>query len=341
MCNNRDMNLSKITAISILALTSGLSCRSAEPGETGEQEDTAVTEVIPSEYIEDDTEITPLLSIEQVTTGLADGLDWLFNFSPEFAHDSYIEVLGYGYGDGGYGGEEPTYECPFYYEGYDYDYWRDTCQREDGTSFSGFGQSWNYEEYEEDGYLYSSDAYFNGDARIITPEGHTWIGAGKVQTYRREKIEDEKKYIYRNVEGEFRWEGLTGGGTWMQESVTVDFYAAINNYPNDDEPSRIYTVLKGGVTGLQGDINTISLVDVMIYDDTLGSVCDLEPYGTISVRDDEGGWYDVVFDGPPYWGGWSYESACDGCGEAFYRGETIGSVCVDFSQWIDWEGMPW
>jgi len=332
------MNFVNWTTLSIIFSISTLGCGGATPEDTGF---TTETELIPSEYIDDETEVSPLLSVDQVAVGVTEGLDWLFSFDPDLAHESYSEVLGYGYGDGGYGVDQGEYDCPYYYEGYDYDYWRDTCEREDGTTFSGFGQSWSYEEYEENGYLYTNNDYFNGDARIVTPEGNIWIGAGYNYTYRREHLEYGYKYIYRNVWGEFKWEGATGAGSWMQEAVTVDFYVSVNNYPTTDEPSRIYTNMNGGVSGLPGDINTITLVDVMIYDDTLGSVCDLEPYGTISVRDDDGGWYDVVFDGPPYWGGWSYESACDGCGEAFYRGESIGSVCVDFTQWIDWEGMPW
>ena len=332
------MTIANLTKLSLLIVFSGFGCGSPETEDTGS---TTETELIPSEYIDDDTEINPLLTVEQVSVGLAEGLDWLFNFNPDITHETYLEVLGYGYGAGGYGGEEEDYGCPYYYDGYDYDYWRDTCQREDGTSFSGFAQSWNYGEYEENGYKYYNYDYFNGDARIVTPEGQIWIGAGYNQTYRREYLENGYQYIYRNIAGEFSWEGPTADGSWMQESVAVDFYVHVRNYATEDEPSRVYTSMNGGVSGLLGDINTITLVDVMIYDDTLGSVCDLEPYGTISVRDDDGGWYDVIFDGPPYWGGWSYESVCDGCGEAFYRGESIGSVCVDFTQWIDWQGMPW
>ena len=79
----------------------------------------------------------------------------------------------------------------------------------------------------------------------------------------------------------------------------------------------------------------------MIYSNELGSECDLEPYGTISVRDNDGNWVDVVFDGPAYWGAWAFQPHCDGCGMAYFRGEEVGPTCIDFSSWLEWENLSW
>ena len=61
----------------------------------------------------------------------------------------------------------------------------------------------------------------------------------------------------------------------------------------------------------------------------------------MSVRDLDGDWYDVVFDGPTDWGADSDPDLCDGCGEAYFRGEDVGAVCPDFSGLNGWEGTPW
>jgi len=92
------MTFSNLTTLAIFISISGLGCGSSDPEDTGS---TTETELIPSEYIDDQAEISPLLSIEQVTVGVTEGLDWLFNFTPELVHQSYLEVLGYGYGSGG------------------------------------------------------------------------------------------------------------------------------------------------------------------------------------------------------------------------------------------------
>ena len=59
------------------------------------------------------------------------------------------------------------------------------------------------------------------------------------------------------------------------------------------------------------------------------------------MRDSEGEWYDVNFQGPPYQGARVLPNDCDGCGQVYYRGELLGEVCPDFSILTDWEDRPW
>ena len=57
-----------------------------------------------------------------------------------------------------------------------------------------------------------------------------------------------------------------------------------------------------------------------------------------------GGHYQLVFDGvdptadvvdvPE-------TSQCDGCGELFFMGESLGELCPDLGPLMDWEGRPW
>jgi hypothetical protein len=97
----------------------------------------------------------------------------------------------------------------------------------------------------------------------------------------------------------------------------------------------------GGVSGFDGEIGAVVFDAVLLVDAGWGGACPSEPGGVISVRDVQGGWYDILLDGPAEWGGTSDPDLCDGCGEAFYRGESIGSVCADFPALLGWEGTPW
>jgi hypothetical protein len=72
-----------------------------------------------------------------------------------------------------------------------------------------------------------------------------------------------------------------------------------------------------------------------------GSDCPQEPSGTLAIRDEANEWYTVAFDGPSYAGGETFPAACDGCGEVWYRGTSLGLVCPDLSTLTQWERSPW
>jgi hypothetical protein len=94
--------------------------------------------------------------------------------------------------------------------------------------------------------------------------------------------------------------------------------------------------LDGAVAGLGGGVSALSVAEAGIE---VGSDCDREPRGTLSVRDDNGVWHDVVFDGHDDQGG-----ACDGCGEHLAGGVDDEPVCVGadaFESLFAFETWPW
>lgn len=67
------------------------------------------------------------------------------------------------------------------------------------------------------------------------------------------------------------------------------------------------------------------------------SECTLEPYGWLSLRDENAYWYDLVFlpgDGDTV--DTAVDPACDGCGDLYIRGVPSGQVCLDLS--AVWDG---
>lgn len=305
-----------------------LACKTpAEPDEQVIPEDLPDEEV-PTEYVFEEEEPQALLSLEEIETAILHSFDILHRLNPTVVHNAYAHIR-----------DDYGSECPSFYEDYDYDYWRDSCETEDGSLFSGQAAYWRYQEYEDENYLYLDDAYYSGDAKITTAENETFLGSGYARHEYKKSLTSDNTYLYWDVWGEFGWNGSGEEGTWIKEDYTIDFTRWTYNYnaKNDDT----YTGLSGGLSGIEGTVNTVLLRDIMIYGEGLGSECSIEPYGTVSVRDDEGQWYDVVFDGPAYWGAWSFQPHCDGCGIAFFRGKEIGTACVDFTSWLDWGSIEW
>jgi hypothetical protein len=95
------------------------------------------------------------------------------------------------------------------------------------------------------------------------------------------------------------------------------------------------------VSGLTGELSAVRLNNIYMYSENLGSMCGIEPSGSIAVRDYAGNWYEAEFDGPKYYGAGTFPPDCDSCGRVYWRGELLGTVCPDFGLLVDWEERPW
>jgi hypothetical protein len=301
---------------------------SSEKDSTVVPEEDPIEEEAPTEYIFDEESPESLLSLGEIEEAILESFDVLQRLNPAAVHDAYANIR-----------DDYGPECPSFYDNYEYDNWSDSCETENGTTFSGKAAYWRYTNFQDEYYTFQDDSYYSGDAKVTTPEGETFIGSGYARREVKQSKTSASQYQWWQVWGEFGWSGPGGEGTWIKEDYMVDFTLWTGNYNGVD--SDTYISLNGGLSGLSGTINTILLRDVMIYGEGLGSECAIEPFGTVSVRDDNGSWVDVIFDGPAYWGAWSFQPHCDGCGTAFFRGKELGSVCVDFTSWMNWEQIQW
>jgi len=316
-----------VRKLCFLVLLAACSNNSVEQ-DTATTEEIPTEEEIPSEYIFEDEDEDAPLSLGEVEEAILQSFEVLQNLNTSAVHDAYAHIRD-DYGE----------TCPYFYDSYEYDNWRDNCETEEGSVFSGSAAYWRYQNFEEDGHWIFDDAYFSGDAKVTTAEGDTFFGSGYSRREIKQPIDSLNQYQWQQVYGEFGWSGAGGEGTWIKEDYSVDFHMWNGNYNGNNLDT--YTGMSGGLSGLTGPINTILLRDMMIYGDGLGSECAIEPYGTVSVRDAKGNWIDVVFDGPAYWGAWAFKPHCDGCGTAFFRGKELGPACIDFTSWMDWEHLAW
>ena len=316
-------------------------CGVEAPSEVEELLDTG--EEVPSEYVVAPGESTAVLSVEEVAAGIESGLETMRLLDPAILQAQYLELIA--------DGDAAEEGCPEwrenFYEGEGYNYWKDTCTSEEGTLFSGWAKQQRPMEYQNGNHHYTDDGYLEGEFEISRPGGARLEFSGKVSYYERinnyyyyTDRTDFDRYYYVDAWGDATLQTSDGDANWLTESYVYDYNINFQDYDDDDGMKADW---EGGIFGITGDAPAIHATDFYIYSAANGSPCEKEPSGLISIRDTQGQWYDVEFQGPPYNGAWSYQPACDGCGEVWFRGEFMGETCVDFSIFMEWngEGRPW
>ena len=301
-------------------------------------EDTSVA-IEPSPYIVDEVdEVEPNLGADEVGLAAEEALAVMLEL------DASPPLLGY---EAAMLAQDE--DCPNYYSDGENTYWYDYCTSESGGYFSGYGFGYAYVDYEVDGYLYNGDAVY-AVAEIATPEGYTYEAGGSAQLLQAVYVgEDNIPHTYASsvFNGTFSFDGPEAQDTWLDSELaptaTLIAYEIPENEVYPTYNGRILAI-DGGVNGLGGISDTV-VMEVQVIPEGLGGSCPEELHGTVSVRDDEGLWYDLVFDSPEAWSEEVMDPAdCDGCGQVYFRGEALGQACIgDVSALLDWgEGAsPW
>lgn len=305
------------------------------PGHTS----TATTEVVTTDtapppyiYTTATKEKVPSLTTKQVETAISEGLAALVMLDPMDLHNSYESFRA-----------ASDENCPYYdedyYETYETTYWGDTCTTAAGAAFDGYGYSYEFDDYVSGDYTYPEYRYFYGTARMTDLDGNTWEGSGYSSYYQyRYQFDPESVHSNWSSYGSFDRTGSFDEENWVDNGFSYEIYRYLSYY--GAYPGAVLT-LDASISGLDTIAGTLNIDDFWMYSETLGSPCPEEPYGTISVRSDEGDWFDATFDGPPYWGGANFPEACDGCGDLYFQGVEMGTVCPDFSLLSGWEVVPW
>lgn len=231
--------------------------------------------------------------------------------------------------------------CPYTYEVDDNLFWYDSCTTSDGATFSGYGTLSAYEDIDLLGDGTPMDGLVvYGEGRIVAPNGDVFETGGTAGAL--EGTNDDGVTLFVNVtQGAFAWDSDDAKDTWLATdlSPSLTIYAAVIADYNVH-----YVTIDGGLTGIpgsDGDDNptpTASFSGIQYADEVVGFPCDEEPAGTISLRDNQGTWYDLRFDIEDTG---EMTGDCDGCGTVSLNGEDVGEVCADFSPWLNWGDRPW
>lgn len=206
--------------------------------------------------------------------------------------------------------------CPYFFGDDEMAQWYGECDSAGGTGFQGYG---GHQLYSDDNY-WQEVVYTTGS--VVTPDGHVFEGGGTAYRGGGTDVLSDTTTGYMGVLGSFAYDAPDAG--WLS---TGD--ATLEKQWQRGEWGQL--VAFGGAVTV--DERAVAFNSVYV----LNVGCAIEPSGVVSVRGEDG-WYDVLFDT-------DFEamlpSDCDGCGEAWYRGERVGEVCIDVSGLADFEEAPW
>lgn len=232
-----------------------------------------------------------------------------------------------------------AYEAPDTEMPSSYHTWSADCTTEQGATFFGYAEDVRQTTLDEEGWLIDS-RYVYGAAQASTAEGHTLGIDGYFTLVEATKSTEVEGVLYDEVQlqkglfGGVTWNGPGLEGTWLGRGLEV----AGSAYTYEGGGSRFLSV-EGTVSGMAGPVLALATQGFGLAN--WRGPCAAEPTGTISVRDVDGGWYDVVFDAPSFEEEEPDTSTCDGCGSLWFEGARVGEVCVDLSSMLAWEGRPW
>ena len=203
--------------------------------------------------------------------------------------------------------EESDEGCPAWYSNENDAYWLDSCTANSGTLFEGYGVYNTYIDLlDESGNQWSGKAVYS-ESRIESQSGSWLVSAGSASLLHGININNGADIFYSHLDQGFRSD--TG-----ELAPQLDMWAS-----HLDDYKGIYfdVVLFDGESRVVFSQNQFSNQ----------SDC---PDGTQSVWTEQG-WVQLLWDA----------QECSGCTDVFWEGESLGSVCIDFSDWTNWEENPW
>lgn len=281
----------------------------------------------PTPYLVDDEgEDTVELDLDPLAAELERTLGELWSLNAGPVLDAYASVQA-----------AQTETCPRTYSNDGNVYWFDQCTTDTGTSFSGYGFYYDYVDWPIGEQFTGRMRTLNGAARIDTPDGHALDVAGAAQLIEADHNAQPARLYQSVLRGTFSWDGPEAEGTWLEQDLAPDLQLTV--FHRTDLDGAMYQ-LNGGVSGT-GGASAYVFDQVTVIEGSLGGSCPREAHGVVSVRTENGTWIDLIFDGPDPQSFQGDPEACDGLGRAYYRGELLGEVEVDFTRLSFTGEAPW
>ncbi|MCA9492480.1 MAG: hypothetical protein KC621_21250 [Myxococcales bacterium] len=158
----------------------------------------------------------------------------------------------------------------------------------------------------------------DGTVTVFWPgetDNYLFGGQGQSTTFTRDGL----TVRYHKVEGLCRSKlPVGGGGTWVDDEL--DPWLTMDQMSRMGSTDR-RTHVNGSLYGLPSPYDTVSYEDLVYRPTSLGGACDLEPSGVIELRENDGHYWRITFDG----------TACDGCGDLTSEGFPFGEACATFT----------
>ena len=311
-------------------------------------EDTAPVDTNPPPFGSDTGYGVPFvgaaLDLAGVEAALEEGIRQVRSMDPVDVLDLMEQLLGY----------QDQGSCPSYEpsNGADYDLGRpgEACTASSNAFFQVDLRFRRELEGQEGSSYRTEDAAIRGGSRIVDPLGNS-LDFSLVFSHEDQTSSGGNRKLFGSWIGVATWSDAAAG-EWLGTGASAGFeYLWVTE--SDGMTPTAFTA-KGGISGLQGavvDTTVFSGISGVEYPEavlgftlagsTLGSLCDVEPHGSVHLRTHEGEWYEVRFDAPVLGLAPQSNEECDGCGTVLFGGEELGEICPDLAMFLDWQGRPW
>lgn len=303
----------------------------------------------PSAYDPDiDDTPPPVLSAAEIGAALPDALEAFFVIDPEELFNNYDGVrLQFDDNDPAAEGACPRYDLE---RDDGVQAWSaDPCTAQSGAVFSDSLESFispagtTFTDDDGASFTILADGFIGGTGRIFDPSGARFDATGEARFTRFSPDATPGDTISEfDIRGAYFWNGNGSAGTWLPDNYSIDFTVEAVDAPS----AQLKSIrINGIVSGLPGTFNTIIFGDTrnVATNDGVTVTCSQEPANSIQVRDANGNWYQMFFQGARN-PGENNADACDGCGFLqINNNEEFETelVCADFSRLLNWGGRPW
>lgn len=214
------------------------------------------------------------------------------------------------------------------------DYWSgDGCTTDDGAYIDGYAYSREtFGRTLDDGLTY--DGFdFKGEGVVIDPDGATFMAGGFAFLMEGLSRDGRSRGWQSGVQGSVTWTGEGYDSAWFTGERVAEM--VVEAYELEGRRSLR---AEGGVAGFSGLIQGFVAWPVALYE---ASACPQELGGDLWLRDVDGRWYALAFDGATSLDDALDLDACDGCGRLSLNGEALGEVCASPEALTSWGDTPW
>ena len=203
--------------------------------------------------------------------------------------------------------EDADESCPQWYSNQNGSYWFDSCTSQSGTLFEGYGTQHTYtEQTDESGNQWMGRAIYS-ESLIESSTGDWLVSSGSANLLHGINVNNGADIFYSHLDQGFRSPN-------QDSAPQIDMWAShLEGYKS------IYF----DVVSFDGESRVVFSQNQL----TSQSAC---PSGSQSIWTEKG-WVQIS---------WNPEE-CTGCSDVYFQGTNLGSVCIDFSDWLDWEDNPW
>ncbi|MFN3197378.1 MAG: hypothetical protein ACE366_03000 [Bradymonadia bacterium] len=200
------------------------------------------------------------------------------------------------------------------------------CTHSSGVRFEGYLRLAMLDYTGDEGQRVTGFNIESGSVRIDTPDGRSFEAGGYLDVRHERQSDGEVWGTY--TQGSVRFDDETAGDNlWLSGAMSGRIERYIYRHESGEMVmgASVATAIEVGPDG--GAISAISIDDLELNT----WLCAEEPIGTLSVREAEGVWHDVHYDGfdPEE----EAPLACDGCGRHLVGGMSDDQLC-EGEQWL-------